>query len=157
MWAQGGDEPASSDGPNVQAQGEGIGEEEGGAEGAGSERDLDCSDFETQEEAQRFFESRGDFDEDPHRLDEDPGEDDGRACEDLPSGNEDGSGGGGSDNDTPSGSVDSGFGPVSPAPEASESSPLALGAAGLDILVVGGLGVGRLSTRRMTRERRDRV
>ena len=50
------------------------------------ERDRDClSDFDTQQEAQEFFESRGGPDDDPHRLDEDPGEDDGVACENLPS------------------------------------------------------------------------
>jgi hypothetical protein len=44
--------------------------------------DKDCSDFSTQEEAQRFFESHHP-NRDPHRLDAD---NDGKACEDLPSG-----------------------------------------------------------------------
>ncbi|MFI8092736.1 excalibur calcium-binding protein [Streptomyces sp. NPDC086080] len=44
-------------------------------------QDLDCSDFTYQEDAQTFF----DLDpSDPHRLDEDPGPDDGVACEALP-------------------------------------------------------------------------
>ncbi|MEV7019348.1 excalibur calcium-binding protein [Streptomyces sp. NPDC093991] len=44
-------------------------------------QDLDCGDFTYQEDAQAFFETdRGD----PHRLDEDPGPDDGIACEALP-------------------------------------------------------------------------
>ncbi|GGV23833.1 excalibur calcium-binding protein [Streptomyces griseoflavus] len=44
-------------------------------------QDLDCSDFTYQEDAQTFF----DLDRsDPHRLDEDPGPDDGLACEALP-------------------------------------------------------------------------
>ena len=44
-------------------------------------RDRDCSDFETQPEAQRFFEQAGGPAQDPHRLD---GDGDGRACESLP-------------------------------------------------------------------------
>ncbi len=44
-------------------------------------QDLDCGDFTYQEDAQTFF----DLDRsDPHRLDEDPGPDDGLACEALP-------------------------------------------------------------------------
>jgi hypothetical protein len=41
--------------------------------------DRDCSDFDTQPEAQRFFERVGPGD--PHRLD---GDGDGVACESLP-------------------------------------------------------------------------
>jgi hypothetical protein len=41
--------------------------------------DRDCSDFNTQEEAQRFYERSGPGD--PHRLDRD---NDGIACETLP-------------------------------------------------------------------------
>ncbi|MCP9998757.1 excalibur calcium-binding domain-containing protein [Streptomyces werraensis] len=44
-------------------------------------QDLDCSDFTYQEDAQAFFETDR---SDPHRLDEDPGPDDGIACEALP-------------------------------------------------------------------------
>lgn len=43
--------------------------------------DRDCSDFDTQEEAQEFFESEGGPDEDYHNLDRDG---DGVACETLP-------------------------------------------------------------------------
>lgn len=134
-WAQGGDEPVSSDEPSTQAQGEGTGEEEGGAEAAGSERDRDCSDFDTREEAQEFLESRGGPDEDPHQLDEDPGEDDGQACENLPSE--------GSDDDTPSGGVDSGYGPVVPESAAGAPPTIALVGTGLGVLALVGLGVAR--------------
>ncbi|MFJ2949284.1 excalibur calcium-binding protein [Streptomyces sp. NPDC087226] len=44
-------------------------------------QDLDCGDFTYQEDAQAFFETDR---SDPHRLDEDPGPDDGVACEALP-------------------------------------------------------------------------
>jgi micrococcal nuclease len=43
--------------------------------------DRDCSDFATQDEAQRFFIAAGGPDRDPHRLD---GDHDGIACESLP-------------------------------------------------------------------------
>jgi endonuclease YncB( thermonuclease family) len=63
-----------------------------GADSAGASRaaggDRDCADFETQREAQNFFEANQPGD--PHRLD---GDGDGRACEDLPC--PCGSGGGG--------------------------------------------------------------
>lgn len=44
-------------------------------------QDLDCGDFTYQEDAQTFFETDR---SDPHRLDEEPGPDDGVACEALP-------------------------------------------------------------------------
>jgi hypothetical protein len=44
-------------------------------------QDLDCGDFTYQEDAQVFFDTDR---SDPHRLDEDPGPDDGVACEALP-------------------------------------------------------------------------
>ncbi|MFF8033104.1 excalibur calcium-binding protein [Streptomyces sp. NPDC016626] len=44
-------------------------------------QDLDCGDFTYQEDAQNFFDTDR---SDPHRLDEDPGPDDGVACEALP-------------------------------------------------------------------------
>ncbi|MFE4050355.1 excalibur calcium-binding protein [Streptomyces sp. YIM B13518] len=44
-------------------------------------QDLDCGDFTYQEDAQAFFDTDR---SDPHRLDEDPGPDDGVACEALP-------------------------------------------------------------------------
>ena len=47
-----------------------------------AEEDKDCSDFVTKEEAQAFFISQGGPSNDPHRLDSD---DDGIACESLPS------------------------------------------------------------------------
>ncbi len=43
--------------------------------------DRDCNDFDTQREAQRFFEDEGGPQRDPHGLDAD---NDGIACEDLP-------------------------------------------------------------------------
>ncbi len=42
--------------------------------------DRDCADFKTHKQAQRFFEKHNPK-RDPHRLD---GDNDGRACEDLP-------------------------------------------------------------------------
>ncbi|MFW5729528.1 MAG: thermonuclease family protein, partial [Spirochaetota bacterium] len=50
-----------------------------GRSGDGSFEDRNCSDFDTQAVAQRFFEQAGPGD--PHRLD---GDGDGRACESLP-------------------------------------------------------------------------
>ena len=47
----------------------------------GASQDRDCSDFKTQEEAQKFFISQGGPQKDPHRLDRDG---DGVACENLP-------------------------------------------------------------------------
>ncbi len=62
---------------------DGTGRSGGGDRGpdgdSDSFRDRDCSDFETQAEAQRFFEEAGPGD--PHRLDADG---DGEACESLP-------------------------------------------------------------------------
>lgn len=49
---------------------------------ASAQDDRDCSDFATQEEAQRFFEEQGGPEQDPHMLDPDK---DGKACEGLPS------------------------------------------------------------------------
>jgi micrococcal nuclease len=43
--------------------------------------DRDCSDFDTQAEAQAFYEAAGGPEKDPHRLDRDQ---DGIACESLP-------------------------------------------------------------------------
>ena len=139
-WGQSAEEPAGSDNPPA-AQREGSGEEAGAT---ASERDVNCSDFETQEEAQRFFEEQGGPEKDPHRLDEDPGEDDGRACENLPSedaGSGAGSeGDGGRDGETPVGSVDSGYGPVAPAREVRPIAPIGLVAASasLTLLVLSG-------------------
>jgi hypothetical protein len=44
-------------------------------------RDYDCADFATHKQAQKFFKRHGGPQRDPYRLD---GDDDGRACEDLP-------------------------------------------------------------------------
>lgn len=52
-----------------------------GGPGETSEEDQDCSDFNTQPEAQRFFEANRPGD--PHGLD---GNNDGEACESLPGG-----------------------------------------------------------------------
>lgn len=111
----------------------------------GCERDRDCTtDFRFQEEAQRFFRSRGGPEQDPHELNADPEEDD-LACDDLPSENDGGSGGGGDfDDDTPSGGVDSGYGPVAPERQADSPLPFALLGAGLGVLALVGIGVGRL-------------
>jgi hypothetical protein len=50
-----------------------------GEQGSSSIEDKDCSDFDTQAEAQRFFEKHQPGD--PHNLD---GNGDGEACESLP-------------------------------------------------------------------------
>jgi Excalibur calcium-binding domain len=44
-------------------------------------RDRDCSDFDTQRQAQKFFKKAGGPKKDPHGLDRDR---DGKACESLP-------------------------------------------------------------------------
>jgi hypothetical protein len=49
--------------------------------GIAQAQDLDCRDFVYQEDAQAVFNSNPN---DPHRLDEDQGQDDGIACEVLP-------------------------------------------------------------------------
>jgi endonuclease YncB( thermonuclease family) len=54
--------------------------------------DRDCSDFDNQRQAQRFFKRHGGPQHDPHRLD---GDGDGRACEALPCPCSSGGGGGG--------------------------------------------------------------
>jgi len=56
--------------------------------------DRDCADFDTQNEAQQFFENHNPQ-QDPHNLDAD---NDGIACEDLPDGGGGGGGGGGGAN-----------------------------------------------------------
>ena len=48
--------------------------------GAGAFQDRDCSDFDTQRQAQKFFKKHNPK-KDPHGLDADH---DGRACESLP-------------------------------------------------------------------------
>ncbi len=109
------------------------------------ERDRDCTeDFEFQEEAQRFFESRGGPDEDPHDLDDDsPEPDDGVACESLPSEDED-------SGSAPEGGVDSGLGgtAANASAEAGEGLPLAFSGGALTLLVLtaGGLAVSRRAT-----------
>ena len=61
------------------AQDKGTGDPgDGEVEASQVEDDRDCSDFNTQDEAQDFFESEGGPEEDPHRLDAD---NDGEACE----------------------------------------------------------------------------
>lgn len=50
--------------------------------GIAQAQDLDCRDFSSREEAQAEFDRNAN---DPHRLDEDRGPDDGLACEWLPS------------------------------------------------------------------------
>ena len=64
------------DGERVRSQARGT--TQGRAGPSGRVDDMDCSDFDTWREAQRFFEASGSGD--PHRLD---GNDDGEACESL--------------------------------------------------------------------------
>lgn len=54
--------------------------------------DRDCSDFDTQAQAQQFYVNNGGPQQDPHRLDAD---DDGRACDSLPCPCSSATGGGG--------------------------------------------------------------
>ena len=78
--------------------------------------------------------------DDPSGLDTD--DPDNIACEESLSSGDSG-GGGDSDNDTPSGSVDSGYGPVAPAREADAPLPLAIVCGGLGLLGLVGLGLAR--------------
>jgi len=78
--------------------------------GAAFAADQDCSDFDTQQEAQAVYDRDT---SDPNRLDDDG---DGRACESLPSGSassagdEDGSGSSSQVSQVPSGGADTGGG-----------------------------------------------
>jgi hypothetical protein len=76
------------------------------------ERDRDCPEFSSHEEAQSFFESRGGPEQDPHRLD---GNDDGEACEDFDFGG-----------DKTRGGVETGFGGMAPRPERNPEPSLSL-------------------------------
>jgi len=74
-----------SDPSNLDADGDGVAcetfpYEDGSGSGGGENGDLDCADFATQEEAQAEFEKDT---SDPNGLDAD---NDGKACEELPSG-----------------------------------------------------------------------
>ncbi len=143
-----GDEPAA-----VEAQGTGEdgpdGEPEGDAEASGEDDgfentngrdDVNCEeDFDFQEDAQEFFDSQGGLDgEDEDGLDEDRGEDDGIACETLPSRDDD-------SGSTPSGGVDSGAGGTAAKPDGGSIAPLVLGglAATAALLAVLGVAVRR--------------
>lgn len=63
-----------------------------GATSASAFADKDCSDFDTQAQAQRFFVNNGGPRKDPHRLD---GDNDGKACDSLPCPCSSATGGGG--------------------------------------------------------------
>lgn len=103
--------------------------------------DQDCSDFDTQQEAQAVYDQDT---SDPNRLDDD---DDGRACESLSSGS--GSGAGDSDDESdsgqvsyvPSGGADTGGG--STAAGGGDTALLAGGGAVLAALGLGGWSVAR--------------
>ncbi len=98
--------------------------------------DVNCEDFEFQEDAQDFFDRQGGLDGgDEDRLDEDPGEDDGDACEDLPSRSAEG--GGSDSSSTPSGGVDSGLGGTAPKPTGGGIAPLVLVGGGAIVLFTG--------------------
>ncbi len=147
-WAQGEDE-GGGDEPPVEAQGSGTRAEAAGSDDATNGRDdLNCEDFRFQEDAQDFFDRQGGLEGgDEDRLDEDPGDDDGDACEDLPSRDVQGGSSGGSDLDddgTPSGGVDSGFGPKAPAPEVGAPPGTLIVGAGLGVFMLIGLGIVRL-------------
>jgi hypothetical protein len=100
--------------------------------------DVNCEDFDFREEAEDFFEAGNREDED--RLDEDPGEDDGMPCENLPSrsDSEDDS----DDGDTPEGGVDSGLGGTAKQSSSASPAPFVwISAAALLTLVLGGLAL----------------
>ena len=154
-WAQGGDEPVSSDDPSAQGE-EPTAEEGGEVSGASTDdarngrNDVNCEEFQFQEEAQELFDRQGGREGgDEDRLDEDPGPDDGQACEDLPSRGDGGdTAGGDTDDDTPSGGVDSGFGPVAREPAGDAPPPIALVGTGLGVLALVALGLAVARTRR---------
>ena len=161
-WAQDEtDGQAGADEPAVEAQGAGGGsgsgsggtddsgaEVSGSGSGGGSDAnngldDLNCEDFDFQEDAQDFFDRQGGRDGgDEDRLDEDPGPDDGDACEDLPSRD---SGGGGDSGTTPSGGVDSGAGGTAPIDEPAwlDSLPVAVVGGLVTVLLLGVRAVRR--------------
>lgn len=95
----------------------------GGGEAAQIDNvDRDCEDFDTQDEAQTYFESQnGDATHNVDNLDPDG---DGKACESL---------------NAPSGGVDAGGGGTAPRPTVSSSDPLpfALGGAALGLALAG--------------------
>lgn len=66
------------------------------------------------------------------------------ACEESLSGDSAGGGGDTDDEGTPSGGIDSGYGPVAPQREADAPLPLGFVGAGIGALALLGLGVGRL-------------
>ena len=138
---QGSSEEPEDATPEAQSQGGEEGEEaeegeegEEDAEASQQGDDRDCADFDSQEEAQQFFEEQGGPDEDPHRLDEDQ---DGEACEEHFSG-------------TPQGGVDTGLAPTDPsargALDAGTGGSLLLAALGA--LAALALGAGWLGLRR---------
>lgn len=108
------------------------------APNASAQEEFDCEDFQFQEDAQAVLDQDP---SDPHNLDSD---DDGVACESLPS--RGGGGGGGGDDDSggaPVGGVDTGAGGTAPLP--SDGTPWALVAgAGAAALMAGGVAVRRL-------------
>jgi len=121
-------EPPPSD-PGSGSDGDGCDSGEvRNAETGECERDRDCPEFSSQEEAQDFFVSRGGPDEDPHRLNGDPEEDD-DACEDTDFGGDDGA--------SPEGGVDSGLGgTASDLSVETGPSPLALGGGALALIAL---------------------
>lgn len=82
----------------------------------------DCDDFDTQREAQRYFEERGG--DETHNIDGLDADGDGRACESLVA---------------PAGGVDAGGGGTAPRPEPGSSSPLPfmLGGGALGLMLGG--------------------
>ena len=134
---------SQDEGGDVGAQGRDTGgasgeeSEDVGTTGENSEDgsgDRDCADFDSQEEAQNFFEQqRGQDGEDPDRLDADG---DGQACEDSDFGD-----------NFPNGGVETGFGGVDgrATTVSSVNVPLAAGGTALALL---SLGLAALALRR---------
>jgi hypothetical protein len=93
--------------------------------GVASAQDRDCRDFDTQQEAQAYFDEQGySATNDPERLDSLNGAGDGIACEALPDGggssssSDDDKGDGDQVRTKPKGSVDTGDGSTAPDPTA---------------------------------------
>ncbi len=128
-WAQDGDEPVSSEELTTQAAGEvRVG---GDAEVVGGESGADnCA-----------IRSVGDDESEFDRCEES------NRTVDETSGGSNGSDDFEDDGAVPSGSVDSGYGPLAPTPETAASFPLGIVGAELGVLALGGLGVAKTRRR----------
>ncbi len=134
---EGGDAKVEAQGAG--SDGSGSVDGEGTSDSTNGQDDVNCDDFQFQEDAQEFFRSQGGSDED--RLDEDDGEDDGIACEDLPSRDE------GGENDFPEGGVETGLGGATAGPSGGSRVNLPLAAGGTALALLS-LGLAAIALRR---------